>query len=53
LGAEIRVNSLVALLGQARVVSLSPNPVVAVLADERRLGGPSILFELGARIGGR
>jgi len=53
LAAELRLSSTIALLGQARVVSLSPNPVVAILADERRLGSPSVLFALGARVGGR
>lgn len=50
---QLRVSPALALLAQARVVSLSPNPVVAILADERRLGSPSLLFELGLRLGGR
>jgi hypothetical protein len=53
LAAEVRLSPILALLGQARLVSLSPNPIVAVLDDERRLGGPSILLELGVRVGGR
>jgi hypothetical protein len=50
---EHRLSPLIAITASVRVLGLSPNPVVAILADERRLGSPSILFQLGARIGGR
>lgn len=53
LSAELRASSKLACFARARVVSLSPNPLIAVLSDERRLGSPSILLELGLRIGGR
>jgi hypothetical protein len=53
LAAELRFGSSVALLGRARLLGLSPNPLVAIGAEERRLGGPALLFELGVRVGGR
>jgi hypothetical protein len=53
LAAELRFGSSMALLGRARVLGLSPNPLVAIGAEERRLGGPALLFELGVRVGGR
>ncbi|HEX2872383.1 MAG TPA: hypothetical protein VHP33_14040 [Polyangiaceae bacterium] len=53
LAAELRFGSGVALLGRARLLGLSPNPLVAIGAEERRLGGPALLFELGVRVGAR
>jgi hypothetical protein len=53
LSGEVRVSSLVALDVHARVLGLSPNPVVAVASDERRLGSPSLLFGIAVRLGGR
>lgn len=53
LAAELRFGSSVALLGRARLLTLSPNPLVAIGAEERRLGGPALLFELGVRVGAR
>jgi hypothetical protein len=51
-GVELRLTPHVAFLSQLRLLALSPNPVVSVLADERRLGSPSLVLELGARLGG-
>lgn len=50
--AQFDLSQLVALRTGVRVLTLSPNPLVAILEDERRLGSPSILLELGLRIGG-
>lgn len=50
LRAELRLWRYFALTARARVVSLSPNPLIAVLDDERRLGSPCLLFGLGARV---
>jgi hypothetical protein len=52
-GGELRLTADLAVFARTRVVTLSPNPVVALLAEERRLGAPALLFELGARLGGR
>lgn len=52
LAAELRLTAEVALLAQARVVSLSPTPLIAVIGDQRALGSPSVMFGLGVRIGG-
>jgi hypothetical protein len=51
LAAELRLSPSVALLAQARVLSLSPTPLVAVLDEERAVGNPSIIFGLGVRVG--
>jgi hypothetical protein len=51
-GVELRLTQHVSFLNQLRLLALSPNPVVSVLADERRLGSPSLVLELGARWGG-
>jgi len=53
LGAEYRVSDAFALAADAHVLSLSPSPVVAIVADERRLGGPAVRFGLGARFSQR
>lgn len=53
LRAELKLSALVALQAEARVLSMSPSPVVAVFEADRRLGAPSVLFNLGARVGGR
>ncbi len=50
LRAELRLWRYFALTARARVVSLSPNPLIAVVDDERRLGNPCLLFSLGARV---
>jgi hypothetical protein len=50
-GVELRLTRHVSFISQLRALALSPNPVVAVLADERRLGSPSLVLELGARLG--
>lgn len=50
LRAEVRLWRYFALTARARVVSLSPNPLIAVIDDERRLGSPCLLFGLGARV---
>lgn len=46
----LRVSRRFALITQLRVLSLSPNPVVAILDNERRLGSPCILLGFGARL---
>jgi len=53
LAAELRLGSKAALLTQARVSSLSPTPLVAVLDEERAVSNPSLIFGLGVRIGAR
>lgn len=52
LRAELKLNPLLAIQTEARVLSMSPSPVIAVFDEERRLGAPSVLFGLGARVGG-
>jgi hypothetical protein len=52
LTTELRLSAEVALLAQARIVSLSPTPLIAVLNEERAVGSPSVIFGLGVRIGG-
>lgn len=51
IGAEQELTTHVSAFGQLRALGLSPNPLVAVLGDERRLGNPSLVVELGTRIG--
>ncbi|HVY32752.1 MAG TPA: hypothetical protein VHB79_39725 [Polyangiaceae bacterium] len=52
LRAELKLHPLIAIQAETRVLSMSPSPVVAVFDEERRLGAPSVLFGLGARVGG-
>jgi hypothetical protein len=47
---ELKVSRFLALTGRARVLGMSPNPLIAVIDDERRLGNPCFLFSLGARV---
>jgi len=51
LGADQELTPHVSAFCQVRALGLSPNPLVTVLSDERRLGSPSLVVELGARIG--
>jgi hypothetical protein len=53
LGFWQQLGGVVAVHASARVLGLSPSPVVAVLSDERRLGNPSAVLELGLRVLGR
>jgi hypothetical protein len=53
LGFWQQLGGVVAVSVSARVIGLSPSPVVAVMADERRLGNPSGVLELGLRGLGR
>jgi hypothetical protein len=50
-GVELRLTPHVSFISQLRLLTLSPNPVVSVFSDERRLGSPSLVLELGARLG--
>lgn len=52
LRAQLKLSPSIALQAEARVLALSPNPIVAVFDDERRLGAPSALVSLGVRVGG-
>ncbi len=47
---EVRLSRRLALIAQGRVLRLSPNPLVAILGDERRLGNPCLLLGLGVRV---
>lgn len=50
LRAELRIWRFFAVSTRFHVVGLSPNPLVAVLDEERRLGRPCLLFSLGGRL---
>lgn len=50
LGGELKLTSFASLVVQARVLGLSPNPLVDVIGETRRLGSPSIALNLGVRI---
>jgi hypothetical protein len=50
LATEYRLTRVFAVTGQARVVSLSPNPLVSIVDQERRIGSPALLFGVGARL---
>ena len=47
---ELRVSRWLSLTLHGSLLSLSPNPLLAILDEERRLGSPSVLFGLGLRV---
>lgn len=47
---EYRVAEGFACVADAQFMSFSPNPVITVLDAERRLGAPSVMLGLGARL---
>jgi hypothetical protein len=49
-GLDYQVIEPLALVAEAHLLALSPSPVVAVVEDERRLGRPSLMLGLSARI---
>lgn len=49
--AELRFSSHIGFVGQLRLLTMSPSPIVAIRSDERRLGSPSIMVTLGLRVG--
>lgn len=51
--AEYRLTRSVAVTAQARLVSFSPNPLISIVDEARRLGSPALLFGVGARLGTR
>lgn len=52
-GVEYRLTRSFAATAQARLVSFSPNPLVSIVGEARRLGSPAVLFGVGARLGTR
>ena len=50
---EVRVSRWLSLTLYGSLLSLSPNPLLAIVNEERRLGSPSVLFGLGIRVADR
>jgi hypothetical protein len=50
IASEYRLVGALAVIAEARIVTLSPSPVLVVVDDERRLGRPSALLGVGLRV---